>query len=382
VRTRVQTHLTLNSANADAGLNPGEDSQLPFFSDFDVALATLSSKLAAGDYNGNPAQLALAQATLAEGTTLRSDLFGLLADPTSASPVVPTITSGTGTAVLARIATLQNTLASSLSVPGFDLGPVLPVDPVGDDGLRQLLAGPLALRVGESKVTFRGDAEAGAALTLIDRWDRGTSRGGLRVAASGLVRFPTGLADQPDRPLDIGTGGEQTDIQVDVVTDLGAGAFGARLTGTYVRQLASTIQARVAPPSQPFAGPDRLALVRRDPGDIISIDVRPFYRLARTLALQAGLQHWTRTMDKVTYASAAAALPGVDASVLAEETGANATLLSAGVTFSNPGRFRAGGSGLPVDASWSYERVLRSGKGRVPDTHRVRASFRMYFGLW
>jgi hypothetical protein len=380
VRTRVQTHLTLNSANADAGLNPGEDGQLPFFSDFDVALATLRSKIGNGDYSDE--QLTLAQATLAEGTAMRSDLFGLLADPATASPVVPTITSATGVAVLTRIAALQNTLASSLSVPGFDLAPVLPVDPVGDDGLRQVLAGPLALRVGESKITFRGDAEAGAALTLIDRWDRGTSRGGLRVAASGLVRFPTGLADQPDRPLDIGTGGEQTDIQVDVVTDVGAGAFGARLAGTYVRQLPSTIQARVAPPSQPFAGPDRLALVRRDPGDIISIEVRPFYRLARTLALQAGLQHWTRTTDQVTYASPAAALPGVDASVLAEETAANATLLSAGITFSNPGRFRAGGSGLPVDAIWSYERVLRSGKGRVPATHRIRGSFRMYFGLW
>ena len=382
VRTRVQPQLSHNSTNADAGLNPGEDSQLPFFSDFDVALATLSNKITAGDYNGNPAQLALAQTTLAEGTALRSDLFGLLADPATASPVVPTITSGTGVAVLTRITTLQSTLASSLSVPGFSVAPVLPVDPVGDDGLRQVLAGPLALRVGESKVTFRGDTEAGATLTVVDRWDRGTSRGGLRMAVSGLVRFPTGLAEQPDRPLDIGTGDEQTDVQIDVVTDLGAGAFGARLAGTYVRQLPSNILARVAPPSQPFVAPDRLALIRRDPGDIISIDVRPFYRLARTLALQAGLQHWTKQMDQVTYASAAAALPGVDASVLAEETAANATLLSAGITFSNPGRFRAGGSGLPVDANWSYERVLRSGKGRVPNTHRIRASLRMYFGLW
>jgi hypothetical protein len=72
----------------------------------------------------------------------------------------------------------------------------------------------------------------------------------------------------------------------------------------------------------------------------------------------------------------------VDASVLAEETAANATLLSAGITYSNPGRFGREGMGLPVDASWSYERVLRSKKGRVPDTHRVQARLRLYFGLW
>ena len=382
VRTRVQSRIALSSTNADAGLNPGEASQLPFFQDFDAALATLSSKLAAGDYDGNPAQRTLAEATLAQGTALRSDLFGLLADPATASPVVPTTTSGTGAAVLTRIAGLQNTLTSSLSVPGFTVAPVLPPDPLSEDGLRQVLAGPLALRVGESRVTFRGDAEAGAALTLLDRWDRGSRRGGFRAAVSGLVRFPTGLREQSAGPLDIGTGDGQTDVQIDLVTDLGAGAFGARLAGTYVRQLPSDVLLRVAPPSQPLVEAGRLALVRRDPGDIIAIDVRPFYRLARTLALQGGVQHWTRKVDQVSYASPSDALPGVDAGVLAEESAANATLLSAGITYSNPGRFRPGGRGLPVDASWSYERVLRSGKGRVPDTHRVQARFRMYFGLW
>jgi hypothetical protein len=382
VRTRVQPRLVLNSTGADGGLNPGDAGQVPFFQGFDAALATLSGKLAAGDYDADPAQRALAEATLAEGIALRSDLFGLLADPVTASPVVPTAASVAGAAVLNRIEGFQNTLASSLAVPGFAADPVLPADPLGDDGLGQVLSGPLALRVGESSVTFRGDAEAGMALTLIDRWDRGRGRGGFRAALSGLVRFPTGIVERPDRLLDIGTGDGQTDIQVDLVTDLGAGAFGARLAGTYMRQLPSNVLARVTPPSQPFVGPERLALVRRNPGDIIAIDVRPFFRLARTLALQAGVQYWNRTADQVAYASPSDALPGVDAAVLAEETAANATLLSGGITYSNPGRFRPGGAGLPVDASWSYERVVRSGKGRVPNTHRVRAMFRMYFGLW
>jgi hypothetical protein len=382
VRARVQNRMALNSANADGGLNPGEAGQLPFFQDFDAALVTLSNKLAAGDYNGDPAQRTLAEATLAEATTLRSDLFGLLADPATASPVVPTATSGTGAAVLSRIAGLQSILASSLNVPGFSVAPVLPPDPLANDGLRQVLTGPLAFRLDDALVSFRGDAEAGASLTLVDRWDRGRKRGGFRAAVSGLVRFPTGLLERSDRPLDIGTGDGQTDVQIDLVTDLGAGAFGARLAGTYLRQLPANIVARVASPSQPFVGPDRLARIRRDPGDIMAIDVRPFYRLARTLALQAGLQHWTRKMDQVSYESPSDALPGIDASVLAEETAANATQLSAGITYSNPGRLRRGDTGLPVDASWSYERVLRSGKGRMPATHRIRASLRMYFGLW
>jgi hypothetical protein len=382
VRARVQSRLRLDPTSADAGANPGAVEQDPFFSEFDAALADLDSKLAAGDYDANPTQRALAVATLADATLLRADLFGLLADPDTASPFVPTATSGAGTALDARLATLQSTLATDLNVPGFTALPVLPDAVLDQAGLQQALTVPLALRLDGSPVSFRGDAEAGASLTLLDRWDRGSNRGGLRAAISGLVRFPTGRRDRSDHPLDIGTGDGQTDIQVDVVTDIGGGVFGARLTGTYLRQLPSNIQVRVTAPSQPLVGPERLALVRRDPGDIVSLGVRPFYRLARTLALQAGLEHWSRKTDVVSYASPSGALPGVAASVLAEESGANATVLSVGITYANPGGLRPGGTGLPVDASWSYERVLRAGGGRVPDSHAVRGRFRVYFGLW
>ena len=385
VRTRVQTSMQLEPGTADAGLNPGTDDQLPFITQLDASLATLSAKLAAGDYDANPSQKALAQATLADATTLRGDLFGLLADPGSASSVLPTTASAAGTALDSRIAALQTTLSSDLGVTGFTLAPALPPVALTEPELTQLLtspAGPVAARLTQAPVTFRGDAEIGASLTLIDQWDRGAHRGGFRAAMSGLVRLPTGRRDQSDRPLDIGTGESQADIQVDLVTDLGAGPLGARLNGTYVRQLPSNILTRVASPSQPFVGPDRLATVRRDPGDILAVGVHPFYRLARTFALTAGLDHWSRGTDQVVYADPASALPGVDASVLAENSKANATVLSVGITYANPGGLRPGGTGLPVDASWSYERVLRAGGGRVPDSHAIRARFRVYFNVW
>jgi hypothetical protein len=325
----------------------------------------------------------LAEATLADATVLRADLFGLLADPATASPALPVTTSAAGTAIGTRIVTLQNTLASNLDVPGFTLTPELPQTPLSEAELLQLLSSPtFALRLGESQVTFRGDAEAGVALTLIDRWDRGRHRGGFRAAVSGLVRLPTGRREQSDRPLDIGTGDNQTDIQVDVVTDVGSGPLGARLSATYVRQLPANILTRVTRPSQSLVGPDRLALVRWNPGDILALGVHPFYRLARTLAFQAGLDHWTRGSDGVSYASPANALPGIDPSILAEESKANATMLSLGITYANPAGLRPGGTGWPVDASWAYERVLRAGGGRVPDTHRVTGRFRVYFGIW
>jgi hypothetical protein len=385
VRSRVQSAFALDPSSADAGLNPGEATQLPFFAELDAALATLSARLAAGDYDGDPAQRALAQSTLADATSLRGDLFALLADPATTSPALPTATSSAGTALDARIVALQTTLSTNLGVSGFSLTPNLPGSALTVAEFMQIVtnsAGPLALRLDQSTTTFRGDAEVGAAMTLIDRWDRGTARGGLRVALSGMVRLPTGRLERSDHPLDIGTGDAQTDVQVELVTDVGAGPIGARLSGKYVRQLARTIATRVTAPSQPFVGPDRLRFVHRDPGDIVALGVHPFYQLARTLGFQAGLEHWSRSADAYSYSSPADALPGIDANVLAEDSNANATVLTVGITYANPGGLRRGGTGLPVDASWRYERILRSGGGRVPDTHAVRGQFRVYFGVW
>jgi hypothetical protein len=92
VRARVQTHFALDPAGADAGLNPGSDQQTAFFQQFDASLTALGDRLAAGDFDGDPALKARAQSTLDAGTSLRDDLFGL-SDPVTASPFVPTATS-------------------------------------------------------------------------------------------------------------------------------------------------------------------------------------------------------------------------------------------------------------------------------------------------
>jgi hypothetical protein len=237
-------------------------------------------------------------------------------------------------------------------------------------------------QVNDRILTFRGDAEFGAALTVVDGWDRGKKRGGFRTAVSGLVRVPTGSSFRNDRLLGIGTSQGQTDVQVNLTADVGSGALGARLTGFYNHQLPATVTMLVIPPDQPLISPGSLAQVRRDPGDIVSLGIEPFYRLARTFAVQAGLTHAARSTDQISYATPADSVPGVDPGVLGIDSKVNATTLSLGVTYSNPGGLRPGGKGLPVDATWSYERILWEGGGRTPDSHVVRASLQLYFGLW
>jgi hypothetical protein len=164
--------------------------------------------------------------------------------------------------------------------------------------------------------------------------------------------------------------------------DLGSGNLGLRLEAGYNRQLAADVVERVAPPSQPFPARDLLANVRLDPGDVTTIALRPFWRVARTFALIGSLERWSRGEDEAGYSSAGDAIPGVDPAVLAEETDASATVMSVGITYSNPGSLRPGGTGLPVDAGWTYERVIGASGGIVPDIHRIRARLRLYFGIW
>ena len=138
----------------------------------------------------------------------------------------------------------------------------------------------------------------------------------------------------------------------------------------------------MASPRQPLASIDLLSVVRRDPGDVTTLAVRPFFRLAPTLAIQGSAMHWSRGADEASYPSPADSVPGVAASVVADDTRASATVLGIGLTYSNPGRLRPGGSGLPVDAGWMYERVVHASGGIVPDRHRMRAMLRLYFGVF
>jgi hypothetical protein len=184
-----------------------------------------------------------------------------------------------------------------------------------------------------------------------------------------------------DRLLALGTGDGQTDLELRATVDAGGGPWGLRLEGGYTRQLAGDIVARVAPPSEPFPGPELLAELTLDPGDVVTLAARPFFRLTRTIAIVGTLEHASRGADEVTYRDEAGAIPGVDAGVLAG-TDAGATLAGIGITYSNLGRLRPGGRGLPVDAGWSYERVLRASGGLVPNVHRLTAKLRVYFGIW
>ncbi|MGH7630004.1 MAG: hypothetical protein ACREOF_11620, partial [Gemmatimonadales bacterium] len=394
LRTRVTLITPFDSTTGTAGVNPadpllghaeGAAQTGAFLQSFDTALEQLEQRLSSGAYDSDPARRALAAATLSDGTALRGDLGGLLVDPATASPFLPTRASAAGTAMTGRIEGLQSALAAELGVAGFDGLPALPEQRVSQDELTAFLtdlSGPIAGRLDEGRFSQRGDAEAGLAFTPIDRWRYDARGAGVRVAITATGRLPTGFRERPIRFLDLGTGTGHAAAEVTLTTDVGVGRFGARLIGSYQRSLAADYVARVTAAEQPFAPSSALRTVRAEPGDAVFLSAQPFFRVAPPIAVTAGLSYWRRAEGTVAYATVADSIPGIPASILARDSRVRVTVFRAGVTYAAAGAQAPGGRGLPLEASWTYERVVRASGGRVPKLSRLRADLRLYVRLW
>ena len=400
VTVRVTARLQEDSTQGDAGFNPahptlgtGAQQALAnqFFNDFGAALDDLNARISSGAYAGNPTLQALAQEIAQRGTRIRDGLASITSSP-EASPFLPTATSPTGLAVIDVIRGLQDTLATTLGVSsGFvNQDPVLADARLGQGDVTRFLsdqAGPVAaLPLIGAKLSRMGDMDVGAVYTLVDRFDRiGHRPGGFRLAAQALLRLPTGLRDNPNNLLHLGTGNGRYELGVSGAADFGRGALGARVTGGYLRRFSALRVRRVTPPDQPFPEASLLTNVRQRAGDVIQLGARPFLRLARNLALHGMVDYWREAKGSASYYRTIDAIPGVPASVLVEQSGRSALALGGGITY--VGRAAAECQpghrcGLPIEASWNYSDVVSATGGRVPQLRTTRIEIRWYQRLW
>lgn len=229
----------------------------------------------------------------------------------------------------------------------------------------------------DSKITAIGDSEFGASYTISDRWDREGREGGFRAVLGGMVRVPTGLPRDPYDPLSIGTTSGQTDLGLGLVADWGSGSVGARLTAGYTMQLAATVDHRATSPRTPLDLAAPIASVNWNPGDVLHLGVRPFFRLAPGFAVQLGITYFRHGKDGYQSDS-----PGIDTSLMEEGTERAALVFGGGVSYSSPSAADPRADGLPVEAYWTYQGVVASNKGVVPKVRGVRFGLRLYFGLW
>ena len=393
-RASVTTRLTLDSTSGNAGFNPadpvfgtaaGATQTAAFFQDFGTALQSLQTRLQAGVYDGDPSLRALAQTTLTSGTSLRNDLFGLLADPATVAAFAPTASSQLGAAVSTKLQSLQATLAGSLGIAGFASTPALPASRASQNEFIGYLtnpSGPIVGRLDSLPLSQRGDAEVGGVWTLVDRWNDDAHGTGVRAAVSALVRLGTGFPPRPSYFLDLGTGTGHGALGATLTTDISFGRLAARLTAGYLHQLAGNQLVRLTPPNQPYAPFTQIVTVRVDPGNVFTVGAHPMLRLLPSFGVHAGVDYWRQGSEQVAYVSAADSIPGIPASVLAVDSRIGVTTFSAGVTYSRPGATKPGSAGLPLDASWTFEQVIAGSGGRVQKTQAVRAGVRLYHRLF
>lgn len=397
VTMQVKARLKEDSLSADAGFNPahptlgnGADRTLAnqFFTDFTAALNNLDARIAGGSYSG--AQLALAQSISARAARIRSGLASITTDA-DASPFLPTATSPTGIALINAIRGLQDTLATTLGVSsGFSEDPVLATARLSPGDITGFLSNPsgpiAALPVNGAKISRMGDMDVGAVLTLVDRFDRiGKRPGGFRFAVEAKLKLPTGLRDNPNNLLHLGTGNGRYELAMSGTADLGSGSIGARFTGGYTRRFEALRVRRVTAPDQPFPVDLRRSNIRYKPGDVVQIGAQPFFRLARNFAIHGSADYWREAAGRATYYRASEAIPGVPASLLVEDSGRRALVVGGGVSYVGravneclPGQR----CGFPIDASWSYTRVVAGSGGRVPIVWTSQIQIRWYQRLW
>jgi hypothetical protein len=366
------------------GTAAGRGAAQGFFDEFDTGLLALEANLAGGIYDGDAAQRALAEQTLAEGLAFKDSLQAVVLDAGTASPFLPVTASAAGTTLTGRVTSLQQTLSGTLGVTSFASALPLPTTTDGDfESIAALAQDPTGAyqytAYASEKRVGLGDAEVGAAFTLVDSWDR-PALGGLRLAVEGLVRLPTGSKVDADVAFPAPGEEGQMDVQVQAVADIGRGKLGLRVTGGYLLQLASSGVRRVAAPGTLLVPVSSRTEVSFDPGDELFIGITPFIRLARPLALLMGLQYRHRSEDGASYSGAA--IPGVDAAILGAGTGYSAVLLSAGVNYSEIGGRAGSQARTPVDAGWFWDTVITGSGGRVTKASTVRMLVRLYAKLW
>jgi hypothetical protein len=390
VRQKVRSTFGLDPELANSGFNPadltfgdaaGQAQTNQFFQQFNAAMTQLATRLNGGEYDSDPAQKALAQETLASGTILRDDLFSLILGNGTASPFLPIATSVVGATIRGKVTSIQGAL-TALGVTSFATNVALPAEALTDEEFNDFVsneAGPVAGTFSTPSLSSLGDIEIAAAYAIIDQLSTLGVKRGFRLAAQGLFRLRTSQLDNPGRFFDVGTGERQPDLEGTLVGDGLFGSFGARGLAGYTLQLAGDANKRISPPDQPIAYANTLADVNRTPGNVMTLGIAPFFRLAETYAVTGGVTWRKKGSDQVTLFGDQAEIPGAPPTLLELDTEGTWTTASLGLTYSAPLTTKDGKTKSPMDAGILWEGVIgSSGALRVPATAGVRFWFRLY----
>ena len=231
-----------------------------------------------------------------------------------------------------------------------------------------------------------GDVEVTASVRLLEGAVRDSAEAPAKLAyrAVGtlLVRLPTGLTDDPDVFLDVGTGDGQTDIEGRVMGELVLGRrLGLRAAGRYGGQRARTLTRRVAPPEIVLAPIASRQSVEWNPGAFFGVEVAPTFFITPELSVGADYRVYRKYRDSYALTGESASGP-YDPVVMEVESGVTVHHVGGTLRYDNVARGLAGETGWPMQLHLRVLRPMAGGGGQTPVSTRLELGIRMLWRLW
>ena len=314
-----------------------------------------------------------------------------LATAYTGSPVFLTGGSAGGIALEQRLASFRTEV--DLRAPGVAMPGAAPLAnvPLDQASLLQLLSNPAAgfLLVNpldtDPGLWRLGDIGVSASFRLLESApldSAGTPTPfQYQVGGRALVRLPTGLVDNPDVPLDLGSGDGQMDLEVSGFMDLRWKRTGLSSEIRYGVQRPTDLVRRVAPPEVVMAPFATRTMVRWTPGDYMELQLAPRWHMTDEFAVGALYRRASRDQDSYLLLTPAAS-PSASAADLELETKETLHELGLGLTFSTLATWRQGRTPVPFDARIAVRGAVSGGGGAVPDGIRMEMSVRVFYRLW
>jgi hypothetical protein len=386
---KARTEIAVDLSGGDVGRNPRLDGNRP--STFLAALDAGRSQLQTAVTN----RCAASSPDCAPLTDLLTRITAFasgLRTAYDASSVFVTGSSPAGVALQQRLTALRtelrqrdSTIAMPDSVPlarlALDtewLGELL-ADPAGDYRFLQ----PLALL---PEVWTLGDVEVSLALRLLEGAMRDSAAADARFrylfGVQALARLPTGQTDDPDIPLDFGSGDGQLDLEGGAFTDLRWSRVGVRAEARYGVQGETVLIRRVAGPDVVFAPFGTRARVDWTPGSYFAFETAPSWYLASEFAVGATYRLWSKAADEYEHASLQPGFQGPDIGLLEQETEETLHEVGIGLAFSTLTTWREGRARIPFEVRLAVRRAIAGSGGAVPKGTRMEATGRVFWRLW
>ncbi|HSG47300.1 MAG TPA: hypothetical protein VLA43_05705, partial [Longimicrobiales bacterium] len=239
---------------------------------------------------------------------------------------------------------------------------------------------------GEAGLWQLGDVELNATVRVLEGEVRDSGAVAPRLAwglyGGFLVRLGTGLVDDPDVFLDIGSGDGQMDLEGRLDAALRVGSrLAVRGSYRYGSQRGVDIVRRVAPHEAPLALLSSSRVVTWTPGNYGLLEVSPRFHVTEALALSADFRRYHKAEDGYAL-SGEGSEQGVDLSLLGRETEVTLQELGLGLRYSSLDLWRQGRVGTPAEVGFRVVRPLSGSGGQTPKATRVEFSVSLFRRIW